>query len=202
MPVEKLLGGVSKFKIRYTRSTRIYSKASLPDNGRSAVRDLFRFAIDPCLLTQTKPVNCSYCRVIGNIVPPFPDAIGGVSATVEFAVGVLRVPEVIVCGHTDCGVVRGALQPHNYQIPQRGALAGIRQYLSSGRRAKSRTPPHIEREQCRGAAAKPAHTPTVAARLKEGNLGLHGWIYHIATGAVTVYDPEVRKFLQPVHANE
>ena len=67
--------------------------------------------IDPCLLTQTKPGELFICRVIGNVVPPYPDAIGGVSATIEYAVGVLRVPEVIVCGHTDCGVMRGALNP-------------------------------------------------------------------------------------------
>jgi carbonic anhydrase len=30
-------------------------------------------------------------------------------------VGVLRVPEVIVCGHTDCGVMRGALNPEALQ---------------------------------------------------------------------------------------
>src|SRR5271163_1947656 len=66
---------------------------------------------DPCLLTQTKPGDLFICRVIGNIVPPYPDAIGGVSATVEYAVGVLRVPEVIVCGHTDCGVMKGVLNP-------------------------------------------------------------------------------------------
>jgi carbonic anhydrase len=58
-----------------------------------------------------KPGKLFICRVIGNVVPPYPDAIGGVSATIEYAVGVLRVPEVIVCGHTDCGVMRGALNP-------------------------------------------------------------------------------------------
>lgn len=60
---------------------------------------------------QTKPGELFICRVIGNVVPPYSDAIGGVSATIEYAVGVLRVPRVIVCGHTDCGVIRGALYP-------------------------------------------------------------------------------------------
>jgi len=40
-----------------------------------------------------------------------PKRFGGVSATIEYAMGVLRVPEVIVCGHTECGVMRGALNP-------------------------------------------------------------------------------------------
>ena len=70
-----------------------------------------RDSIDPSLLTQTKPGDLFICRVIGNIVPPYPDAIGGVSATIEYAAGVLQVPAIIVCGHTDCGVMRGALNP-------------------------------------------------------------------------------------------
>ncbi len=65
----------------------------------------------PVSLTQTKPGELFICRVIGNIVPPYPDAVGGVSATIEYAVGVLDVPAVVVCGHTDCGVMRGALNP-------------------------------------------------------------------------------------------
>ncbi len=84
--------------------------------------------IDPCLLTQTKPGELFICRVIGNIVPPYPDAIGGVSATIEYAVGVLRVPEVIVCGHTDCGVMKGALNPEALAgLSQRDRLAALRQ---------------------------------------------------------------------------
>ena len=43
--------------------------------------------IDPCLLTQTKPGELFICRVIGNIVPRYPESIGGVSATIEYAVG-------------------------------------------------------------------------------------------------------------------
>ena len=35
---------------------------------------------DPCLLTQTRPGELFICRVIGNIVPPYPDKLGGVSA--------------------------------------------------------------------------------------------------------------------------
>ena len=67
--------------------------------------------IDPCLLTQTKPGELFICRVIGNIVPRYPESIGGVSATIEYAVGVLGVPDVIVCGHTDCGVMKGVFNP-------------------------------------------------------------------------------------------
>jgi carbonic anhydrase len=36
--------------------------------------------------------------------------------------------------------------------------------------------------------------PAVAARLKEGDLTLHGWVYHIGSGTVTAYDEETQTF--------
>ena len=63
------------------------------------------------MLTQTKPGELFICRLIGGIVPPYPDVIGSGSATVEYAVGVLRVSEIIVCSHPECGVIKVALNP-------------------------------------------------------------------------------------------
>src|SRR5271154_3259338 len=112
MPVDKFLGGVSRFqKHVYPQHQDLFEKLALGQRPDALFITCADSRIDPCLLTQTKPGELFICRVIGNVVPPYPDAIGGVSATIEYAVGVLRVPLVIVCGHTDCGVIRGALNP-------------------------------------------------------------------------------------------
>src|ERR1700727_2484557 len=112
MPVDKFLGGVSRFqKHLHPKHQDLFEALALGQRPHALFITCADSRIDPCLLTQTKPGELFICRVIGNIVPPYPDAVGGVSATIEYAVGVLRVPEVIVCGHTDCGVMRGALNP-------------------------------------------------------------------------------------------
>src|ERR1700678_4806289 len=116
VPVEKLLGGISRFqKDVYPQHRDLFEQLALGQRPEALFITCADSRIDPCLLTQTKPGELFICRVIGNIVPPYPDALGGVSATIEYAVGVLRVPEVIVCGHTDCGVMRGALHPEALQ---------------------------------------------------------------------------------------
>src|SRR3984957_12010902 len=110
--VEKFLGGISRFqKHVYPEHQDLFEKLALGQRPEALFITCADSRIDPCLLTQTKPGELFICRVIGNVVPPYPDAIGGVSATIEYAVGVLRVREAIVCGHTDCGVMRGALNP-------------------------------------------------------------------------------------------
>jgi carbonic anhydrase len=146
-------------------------------------------------LTQTKPGELFICRVIGNVVPPYPDAIGGVSATIEYAVGVLRVPDVIVCGHTDCGVMRGALNPDALAaFPN--VTAWLR-YANVEHREPEPTPDFLLALTENNVVAQLKNLgshPTVADRLKNGDLALHGWVYHIGPGTVTVYNEATGRF--------
>jgi carbonic anhydrase len=136
------------------------------------------------------------CRVIGNIVPPYPDAVGGVSATIEFAAGVLRVPDIIICGHTDCGVMRGALNPETL-----AAHPTVRAWLKYAEISERDADPSAERilalaEQNVVRQLRNLRThPSVAARLAAGELRLHGWVYNIGPGVVTEYDEAADKFL-------
>lgn len=197
MPVEKLLQGISRFQEHiYPEHQDLFERLALGQRPEALFITCADSRIDPCLLTQTRPGELFICRVIGNIVPPYPQAIGGVSATIEYAVGVLRVPEVIVCGHTDCGVMRGALNPD--------ALAGFPNvtawlnYVEVDRRDQEPTPESLLTlsESNVAAQLKHLHThPAVAARLEKGDLALHGWVYHIGEGVVTVYDKTSRAFV-------
>jgi len=158
--------------------------------------------IDPCLLTQTKPGELFICRVIGNIVPRYPESIGGVSATIEYAVGVLGVPDVIVCGHTDCGVMKGVLNPEaleplanvsawlRHAKPAREALENSKGRLNDAEFFMALTERNVV-EQLKNLQTH----PSVAARLEQKSLKLHGWVYHIARGTVTIYDSGSGRFL-------
>jgi carbonic anhydrase len=189
MPVEKFLGGVSHFQKQvYPKHQDLFEKLALGQRPEALFITCADSRIDPCLLTQTKPGELFICRVIGNIVPPYPDAIGGVSATIEYAVGVLEVPEVIVCGHTDCGVMKGALNPE--------ALAEFPNVTHWLRYAKVEHQDLLALTEDNVVAqlANLRSHPSVAARLKEGDLTLHGWVYHIGPGTVTAYDQKSATF--------
>ena len=189
MPVEKFLGGISRFqKDVYPEHQDLFENLAKGQRPEALFITCADSRIDPCLLTQTKPGELFICRVIGNVVPPWPETIGGVSATIEYAVGVLRVPEVIVCGHTDCGVVRGALNPK--------ALAAFPSVTAWLRYVKvEHREPQALTEGNVVAQLKNLRThPSVAARLEQGDMALHGWVYHIGPGIVTIYNEESRTF--------
>jgi carbonic anhydrase len=199
MPVEKFLSGISRFrKYVYPKHQDLFEKLATGQRPEALLITCADSRVDPSLLTQTKPGDLFICRVIGNIVPPYPDAIGGVSATIEYAAGVLQVPEIIVCGHTDCGVMRGALNPEalegypNVTAWLRYAQVEDRELEPSAEFLLALTERNVV-AQLRNLRSH----PTVAARLDEGNLVLHGWVYHIGPGTVTAYDETSRKFLLP-----
>ena len=137
MPVDRILRGLSHFqKDVYPKHRELFQRLALGQRPQALFITCADSRIDPCLLTQTKPGELFICRVIGNIVPPYPDAMGGVSATIEYAVGVLGVADVIVCGHTDCGVMKGVLNPE----ARRGAAQrlGLARLCAAGARAPRR----------------------------------------------------------------
>ena len=87
--------------------------------------------IVPDLIMQTEPGDLFICRNAGNIVPPYGEVQGGVSATIEYAVAVLNVSHIIVCGHTDCGAMKGILNPETLD-----ELPTVKSWLSHGELAR------------------------------------------------------------------
>jgi carbonic anhydrase len=204
MPVDSILRGLKRFRKKvYPKHRELFQKLALQQRPSALFITCADSRIDPCLLTQTKPGELFLCRVIGNIVPRYPESIGGVSATIEYAVGVLGVADVIVCGHTDCGVMKGLLNPEALK-----PLANVSAWLTHGDAAREAV------QEQRGTLSEPdfllalternvveqlknLHThPAVAARLEQGNLKLHGWVYHIAKGTVTRYSSRGEKFIR------
>jgi carbonic anhydrase len=202
MSTEKILRGLRRFqKHVYPKHRELFEKLALGQRPEVLFITCADSRIDPCLLTQTKPGELFICRVIGNIVPRYPNAIGGVSATIEYAVGVLGIPDLIVCGHTDCGVMRGVLNPGNLRaLPNVTAwlrhAKAARGSLSKGKKAAP-SPELLlqlaERNVVEQLKNLRSH-PSVAEGLRQGSLRLHGWVYHIGTGMVTRYNPEDDQF--------
>lgn len=199
MSAGKLLGGVSRFqKHVYPKHQDLFEQLALGQRPDALFITCADSRIDPCLLTQTKPGELFICRVIGNIVPPYPDKLGGVSATIEYAVGVLDVPAVVICGHTDCGVMRGALNPEALaEFPN--VTAWLRYADVEYREAAPSADFLLELAE-RNVVAQLRNLrshPSVAARLARGDLALQGWVYHIGSGTVAVYDEASGKFADP-----
>ena len=200
--MDKIVEGLAQCqKDVFPKHRELFEKLALGQKPDALFITCADSRIDPCLLTQTEPGELFICRVVGNIIPPYPSLVGGVAASIEYAAGVLGVPDIIVCGHTDCGVMKGVLHPE----PLR-PLSSISQWLNfaqpahrevTGRWPELSGPDFLvalgERNVVQQVHNLATH-PTVKARLDSGELRLHGWFYHIGAGQVTAYDAAQDRF--------
>ena len=111
---------------------------------------------------------------------------GDSTATIEYAMAVLKVPHIIVCGHTHCGVMRALLFPEGVRSrPSRigSGRAKPRAALKGSDRLIKTT-----QENVRSLLDHLRTHPSVALLLRKKKVDLHGWVYSISTGDVWVYD--------------
>jgi carbonic anhydrase len=155
--------------------------------------------IDPALLLGAEPGDLFVLRNAGSIVPRADDGTCGEAATIEFAVRGLRVPHIVVCGHTCCAAVGGLLNPDRVQgLP---AMAGWLRHAGTqlddlrpaARRLKQPPIEALERHVLAQLDNLCTH-PAVREALETGALELHGWLYHIERGEITVFSAEDGSF--------
>ena len=160
--------------------------------------------IDPSLLTQTNPGKLFIHRNAGNFIPTYGAAIGGSTATIEYGVSVLQVKDIVVCGHTDCGAMKALLNPN--KLDQLPAVNAWLQQAETTKRIVGDHYSHLQGDELFVATIKEnvlvqldhlrTH-PSVATRLRKGDLRLHGWVYSIATGEVWIFDQNRNEFVVP-----
>jgi carbonic anhydrase len=110
--MEKLLKGFSKFRSEvFGKKKDLFTRLSQKQEPYMLFITCSDSRVDPTLLTQTEPGELFILRNAGNMIPPYGSMQGGSTATIEYAMAVLKVPHIIVCGHTDCGVMKALLHP-------------------------------------------------------------------------------------------
>lgn len=204
--MQKLEEGVHHFQATYfARNRRLFQKLS--EKGQRP-ETLFITCSDsrvvPTLITSAAPGDLFIVRNVGNIVPSVERGVlGGVSAAIQYAIEVLEIDNVIVCGHTHCGAIDAILHPERVKH-----LPFVSRWLAES----SRIPQLIEERyghltgEARITAAVEENVLVqlenlrtfdfVARRLDSGTLKMSGWVFNIGTGDVFDYDPVSGQFLQ------
>lgn len=220
--VDSLVKGVARFHRSYFRKNRA-KYVELVREGQSP-DTLFITCADsriiPHALTQSEPGELFVMRNVGNMVPPHRPGkeCSSTGAGIEYAVAVLGVSEIIVCGHSHCGACAAL-----YQTEHPEELALTRKWLAQGSRvrdlilaqrapggslARPRFGGRMEREHVMRATEKAMVVqhlanlmtyPAVARRVADGSLTLHGWYYVIERGVVEAYTPEQLSFVPLAH---
>lgn len=202
----KLIEGIQKFRRDiFPAESDLFQELA----GGQSPETLFITCADsrvvPNLITQSKPGDLFICRNVGNLVPPAGEDAGGVSSSIEYAVSVLKVRNIVVCGHTDCGAMKALLHPEKLKdLPHTGKWLKFAQEardLASETRtwkdgAADTELLRVLTEQNVITQVERLRTyPMVAAALAGGDLELYGMVYRIGSGDVVSYDAWSKRFL-------
>lgn len=201
--MQKLIAGLHRFASEVFLSHKeLFDRLSHGQSPEALFITCADSRINPNLITQTDPGDLFILRNAGNLIPPHGFATGGEAATIELAVASLHVKDVIVCGHTLCGAMKGVLHPE--EIGGLPALAtwlnhaeGVKRILQenySGLSEESLLNTAVQENVLAQLEHLQTH-PAVAAKLSSREITLHGWVYKIETGQVFGYQPQSGQFL-------
>ncbi|MEU6992073.1 carbonic anhydrase [Streptomyces sp. NPDC046465] len=155
----------------------------------------------PALITGARPGELFELRTAGNVVPPYPaegttDRAGrpmSEAATIEYAVCVLGIRDIVVCGHSHCGAVGALVRGEDLS-----AVPAVRDWLEhsvapdDALRSLTPTSPDVAEAVQTHVLAQVARLrayPCVRERTADGSLTLHAWYYEVHTGTVTAHRP-------------
>src|ERR1017187_292316 len=207
--MQRLIDGVHKFRREeFGRYRELFARLSREgQNPHTLFITCSDSRVLAELVTQSQPGDLFVVKNAGNIVPPV--AVSGstnsTAAAIEFAVHVLNVEDIVVCGHTQCGAMTALLNglPDPAAMPH--AVAWL-EVAAPVREMVQREYKHLD-EAARVTAAVAENVlfalenlhsyPVVAARLNAGNLRLHAWCFKIDTAEIFAYEPGVGQF-QPL----
>ncbi|QSY49820.1 carbonic anhydrase [Streptomyces griseocarneus] len=147
----------------------------------------------PELITQSEPGELFVVRTAGNLVPAYTPGPDGIAASIEYAVAVLGVTDIVVCGHSACGAMTALAESHDLSTAP--AIAGWLRFADASVARTAAEAPDVAalvRENVRAQLANLATHPSVARALAAGAVTLRGWVYDIASGAVEELDPTGR----------
>ena len=155
----------------------------------------------PSLITNSKPGDLFVVRNIGNMVPPFkPDEdFHGTAAAIEYAVSILEVEDIIVCGHSQCGMCKALYEQDKINGIE---LIHVKNWLKLGDEVKKKVLSIYENNKNINIfeitekinilyQLKNLLTyPKIKDKVEKGILRLHGWYYKIDTGEIEFYNSE------------
>jgi len=206
--VQKLREGIHHFQANFFASNKqlFEQLATAGQNPETLFITCSDSRVVPNLITNAAPGELFIVRNVGNVVPSVAHGIlGGVSAAIEYAVEVLEVGNIIVCGHTNCGAIDAILHPDRV-----AHLPHVSRWLAESARIPSLIDERygdLDADARMNAAVQEnvlvqlenlRSFDFVSRKLETEKLKMSGWVFKIATGDVFDYDPTTEQFLKLV----
>lgn len=204
--MEELFNGVKEFNAAdYRDHEALFRDLSRRQNPHTLFIGCADSRVVPSLITKTMPGDLFVVRNIANVVPYYRQASEFLATTsaIEYALNVLKVENIIVCGHSNCGGCQ-ALWMDDEELE---SIPHTRHWLELSSKVKdtvlrrlSSGDDDIKREwmtEQLNVVQQMNHLvtyPGIKDRYRRGELNIYGWYYIIGTGEVFNYSRDRMAF--------
>jgi carbonic anhydrase len=204
--MKKLIQGLRRFKSEYFCShQQLFEQLSHGQHPRVLFVTCSDSRLDPELIVQADPGDIFVIRNAGNIIPPYGATNGGEGATVEYAVQALGIKQIVVCGHSHCGAMKGLLKVEELRDTMPLVYDWLKHAEATRRLIKENYSDRTGEDLLNITIAENVLTqienlrtyPVIHARLYHGDLKIYAWIYDIDTGEMMAYDAEEHAYVPP-----
>ena len=203
--IQNLLDGYKRFYARYFKSENpIYSR--LAKEGQSPKTLMICCSdsrVDPTILVDADPGDIFVIRNVANLVPAYQpewNSYHGTSAAIEFAVNYLKVRDIVVIGHSNCGGIKALIDE---EVKTNNDFSFISGWVNIAKEAKNRAlaiyKPEdrycaCEKEAIKTSMANLMTFPFIEEKVKNGEIEIHGWYFNLETGSLFNLDAETGSF--------
>ena len=210
--MEKLLDGIAKFRSKdFEAHRKLFKKLKDEQNPHTLFIACSDSRVDPNLITGSLPGELFIIRNIANLVPPYRETkeYAATASAIEYAVLLLNVENIIVCGHSNCGGCASCLKSSEFLKK----LPHTQKWLELARPVRDRVLKEIPETEpeAREWMMEQANVveqlkhligyPYIKERVISGKLHIGGWHYIIETGEVLIYDPNKDEFRLATQCN-
>jgi carbonic anhydrase len=202
--MKKLIRGLREFKASYFCSHQeLFEQLSHGQKPRVLFITCSDSRIDPNLITQAELGELFVIRNAGNIIPPFGATNGGEGATIEYAVQALDIRQIIICGHSHCGAMKGLMKLDSLRVEMPLVHDWLKYAEATRRLILDHYSLYSGEELLEIMIAENVLTqienlrtyPVIRSKLYQGQLNIYAWIYQIETGEVLTYDSQKHAYV-------
>ncbi len=201
----KLVAGFRRFRDKYFyKESSVYQRLSQGQNPKTLIIGCSDSRVDPAIISSASPGELFIVRNVANLVPPYEHANTGrhgVSAAIEFAIVNLKVENVIVLGHRQCGGIRALMSG---QQKKDGSFVGM--WMEIAQSARDRVLQKFSDQdfevQCRECEMEAIVTsianlktfPFVQEALEQRQLNILGVYFDLEQGTLREFDESLQGF--------
>ena len=202
--MEKLFDGVKKFnKNKYKENKNLFGKLSDNQDPHTLFITCSDSRVIPNMLTTSKPGELFIIRNIANIVPPYDKSYEYLSTTssIEYAVNVLKVRNIVICGHSNCGGCKAL-----YMEEKPKNISHTKEWIELLKPLKSRVKKIqsnktiddkfklVEKQNIILQIENLLTYPCIKKKFENDELNIYGWYFEIPTGNIYNYDMNSKDF--------